>query len=332
VLSSSFPTVQGNATSLSVDSGKDDSIEAALKVYGEPAVITAELAGLKLGQPLDSRTSRRQSRRSGDVAEDLPTTDAGPGFVAEPLTVTTTTVHLFPDGEKYFNDSRLSTLQPTGAVVSAKLFAPKGRTLQSVSDVRVLKATDDKGRSIAAEHGEDESASSFAYSGGSEQGNSTQIQLRLQLPQPDAQAIDEISAEAIAVTAGTWKQMTLTNIQENATNEIDLAKVLPGGSLVITKFSSKNGQVRLQAQLKGPMTIRRLDVQAKIPGNEQFSSGLSERTFRTHAGQSTRSIMIQGYGFGEDRASEAPTVIVVRYPEDLRRERVTFKLKSLDLL
>jgi len=33
------------------------------------------------------------------------------------------------------------------------------------------------------------------------------------LPATDAQAINEVDAEAVAVTAGTWKTMSVTNFQ-----------------------------------------------------------------------------------------------------------------------
>jgi len=332
ILSSGFPTTQDDSTSISINGQKDETLDAAAKLFNEPVVITAELGGLKLDQPLESKTLQRQARRRGDAADELPVTDAGPGFVAEPVSITTTTLHLFPDGEKFFKESSMADVAQTGAVVNAKLFAPKGRTLQSVTGARILKATDDKGRAIAPRQDDNDSVTTFAYSGDSRQSSAVQIQLRLELPQPDAQSIDELSAEAIAVTAGSWKQMTLTNIQENATNELDLADVLPGAKLVVAKFNSKNGQVTVQAEIRGPKTIRQLELQAKIPGNDQFNSNSFERSFRTQAGQSTRTLMIQGYGFGENRAPDAPVAIVVRCPEDLKRERVNFKLKGLDLL
>ena len=113
----------------------------------------------------------------------------------------------------------------------------------------------------------------------------------------------------------------------------NFATVLPGAKLVITKNASKNGQINLQARLKGPSTVRRLDVRAKIPGNDQFNSNASERNFSTKAGESTRNLNIEGYGFGDqDAASQGAAVLIIRYPEDLRRERVKFDLKGLDLL
>jgi hypothetical protein len=332
VLSSGFPETQTNTTWIAIDAKNDETLDAAFKLYSGPIVITAELGGLKLDQPLESKKLQRVGRRRGVSGDELPLTEAGPGFVAEPQSITTTTLHVFPGGEDYLKQSSHYYMQQTGAVVSAKLFAPKGRTLQSASDVRVIKATDDKGRVIEASQEGDESATSYVYSGGSQHANSTQIQLRLQLPQPDAQAIDEISAEATVITAGTWKEITLTNIQERATNELDLADVLPGAKFVITKFSMKNNQLNIQARIKGPDTIRRLDIQAKIPGSDDFSSYLSERNFSAKGGESTRTFSIQGYGNRDDSTSGTPLVLLVRYPEDLRRERVNFKLKGLDLL
>jgi hypothetical protein len=336
VLSSGFPEMQTNATWLAIDAKKDESLDAALKLFNAPTIITADLAGLKLDQPLDLKKLQRSARLRSQAGEDIPLTDAAPGFVAEAQAVTTTTLHIFPDGENYFKQNPMNFGQQTGAVVNVKFFAPKGRSLQSVSDVRVLKATDDKARIIAASQEQneenDEETSSYAYSGGSREGNSTQIQLHLPLPLPDAQAIDEISAEAIAVTAGAWKEMTLTNIQENATNELDLAAVLPGAKLVITKFSWKNSQLNIQARIKGPPTVRRLDIQAKIPGLDNFINNLLELNFKTKANESTRTVTIDGYGYGANNGpSTGPVVLMIRYPEDLRRERVNFKLKALDL-
>ncbi len=333
VLTSGLPESQTNATWISVDPQKDESLDALMKLYEAPVVVTAELGGLKVDQPLESRSLQRLTRRSGEAADDLPLTNAGPGFVAEPQSVTTTTLHLFPEGEKYFKENSFSYQQSTGTVVSAKLFAPKGRTLQSVSGVRVLKAADDKGRAIAPLSEDEETIGSTVYSGGSQDAGSMQIQLRLQLPLPDAQSIDEIAAEAVAVTVGTWKQMTLTNLQENATNEVDLAAVLPGAKLVITRFTAKGGQVSLQGKLTGPPTIRRLDLKARTPGSERMNSSLMERSYSAKAGQATRNFSIQSYEFREEGRVQGRSVeLLVRYPEDLRRERVEFKLKGLDLL
>jgi hypothetical protein len=333
VITSGFPEKQTNATWLTIDSKKDETLDAVAKLYDGPVVITAESGGLKLDQPLESKKLARARGGRGEAGNELPVTEAGPGFMAEPLTITTTTLHVFPDGENYFKDPSAAFEHRTGTVVSAKLFAPKGRTLQSVSEVRVLKVTDDKGRAVSSEPENAESEESESYSGDSQRRDSMHISLRFQLPQPDAQAIDEIAAEAIAVTTGAWKEMTLTNIQAGATNELDLADVLPGAKLVITKSTFKDNQLNVQAQIKGPPTIQRLDIQAKIPGSDGFNSNLSERKFTARNNTSTRSVTIQGYDSAGGNSSDTrQIVIIIRYPQDLKRERVSFKLKGLDLL
>jgi len=337
VLTSGFPHAEGNATWLTIDAQKPETLDAASKLYDAPIVITCELGGLQLDKSLESKILQRLARRPSG-APDLPITDAGPGFAAEPLAVTTTTLYFFPGGEKYLQQARAASFggSQTGTVVSAKLFAPKGRTLQSVSGLRVVKATDDKGRTIAGtgEDDGDPGETVIYHNAGSQSGNSTHISLRLQLPQPDAQSIDELSVEAIALTAGKWKELTLTNITNHSTNEVDLAPVLPGAKLLITKFTSKNRQLSLQARLTGPPAIRQLEIQTKPSGAQRTSSTAYEQSFNTRAGESTRKLQLQQYGFSEEDADSGagPISLLLRLPEDQRRERVRFVLKGLDLL
>jgi hypothetical protein len=330
VVSSGFPAMQTNATWLAVDAQQDGSLDTVAKLYGAPTVITAEAGGLKLDQPLEAKKLWRSRGASGG-GDNLPVTDAGPGFVAEAQSITTTTLHVFPGGEEYFEQSQAAT----GAVVTVKLFAPKGRTMKSISDPRVISAVDNQGRSLAAEANDDEESDFEGQRfgpGGQEDATSMQFDLRLQLPQPDAQSIDKISAEAEAVTVGEWKEMTLTNLQPNATNTLDLADVLPGAKIVIEKMSSKNHQFKLEAKLTGPPEVQRLDVRAVMPGNDQFNSNSSDRQSRVKSRQATRTVSITAYGFGDDSSVSLQSLALkVRCPQDLRRERVKFDLKGLDL-
>lgn len=333
VVSSGFPQTEANTTWITIDPRKDETLDAAMKLYEGPTVIIAEAGGLALNQALDSRTLERRRGNRAEPGDELPIQDASPGFVAEAQSLTTTALKVFPGGGAYFKQIGRYSLGETGTVVSATLFAPKGRTLKSVSHVRVLKAVDDKGRSIPAKAGDEEAPANDFSGGDSEDPNSRQIQLHLQLPLPDAQAITEITAEAIAVTAGKWREMTLTNIQESATNELDLSNVLPGSKMVITKFTSRHNQFTIQARIEGPPAVKLLDIQAKTLGTDRFSSSLSERDFREKGKATTRAIFIQAYGFGGEESSvAAPLALRVRFPEDLRRERVNFKLNGLDLL
>ena len=338
VLSSGFPETQTNATWIAVDSKKDETLDAVVKLYDGPVVITAEPAGLTLKEPLELKKLQPRGPRTGEMGDDLPITEGGTGFVAQAEGIMTTTLRVFPGGENYFKEGNNPFGGQAGTMVHAKLFPPKGRTLQSVTDVKLLAATDDKGRAVAAGENGGGEEFSMAYvqagMGGGQEENSAQVQLRLQLPQPDAQAIDEISAEAVAVTAGSWKEMTLTNITETSTNEVDLGGVLPGAKLVISKFSNKNNMLTMQVQIKGPATVKNLKVQAKVPGAEgRGYSNSSEAGVNTKGGETTRNLRINASTFnGNGARVSGPFQLLLRYPQDLKRERVTFKLKGLDLL
>jgi len=337
VLSSGLPSTEGNATWIAFDAKKEETLAPALKLFDAPTVITAELAGLKLDAPLESKVLQRQAGRGGSGDPELPITDAGPGFAAEALHVTLTTVHFFPEGAKYRKETESALgYQPTGAVVQAKLFAPKGRTLQSVSGLRVQKAVDDKGRPIAAGAGDEESTESVvtAYSGGGQgPGNSTQIQLRLPLPASDAQSIEQLDAEAIATTAGNWKEQKVPNVSATTTNEIDLSSVLPGAKMVRRKITQRKSQATIEGEIKGPPSIRQIEVTARVGDSDERSAAhASDRSFTTKDNVSTRKFQLQSYSYSEDgQEAEGPLSVVVRYPEDQKRERVKFTLKGLDL-
>jgi hypothetical protein len=115
---------------------------------------------------------------------------------------------------------------------------------------------------------------------------------------------------------------------------VDLAEVLPGAKLLITKFTWKNRQLSLQARLTGPPAIRQLEIQTKPSGAQRTTSTAYEQSFSTRAGESTRKLQLQQYGFSEEDADSGagPISVLVRLPEDQRRERVRFVLKGLDLL
>jgi hypothetical protein len=211
------------------------------------------------------------------------------------------------------------------------LFAPKGRTLQSLSGVRVLKAIDDLGRELVSGPADAE-RDETSYSMGSQPGQSGRLQLRLPLPRPDAQSIDELSGEAIAVTAGKWCELVLTNITVSFTNEVDLGEVLPGATLVLARFKMMHRQASVQVQIKGPPAIRQVEIQMRTSAGQPGSAATSEESFTTREGQATRKFQVQSYEPNSEDGAADSLSLVVRYPVDQRRERVRFVLKGLDLL
>ncbi|HHY84966.1 MAG TPA: hypothetical protein GYA07_05460 [Verrucomicrobia bacterium] len=333
VLSSDFPETEGNATGFSFDAKSDESLDALMKLQEKPVVILAEAGELKLAEPLESRQLMRSRHALAGSNEDLPLTDAGPGFVAEALGLTIRSVYLFPEGEKSLDDSLAFVDERAGVTVNAKVFAPKGRIVLSAMNAKVLSAKDDKGREISkSESDDDEESYSYYYFSGSEPGNSTRIALQLPLPEFDAQAIDELNGEVIAVTASGWKEITIPNVQSVSTNEVDLSEILPGAKLVVKKTTSQERRIQAQVQLTGPEAISRLDLKLVLPGNAEAHSYSSNRGSSMRSDTSTRTVDVQVYTYGMDEAPPGAANLVVRYPQDLKRERVRFVLNGLDLL
>jgi hypothetical protein len=264
-----------------------------------------------------------------DAATEPPVVEAGPGFVAEPVAVTISTAKYFSGGEKLLRPEALHQLRDTGVVVRVELFAPRGRVIRAVNGARVLKATDNKGRPVTAA-GEGMDSNVTHHFDGQQARASTEIQLRLQTPVPDAASIEELEAEAVAVTVGGWKEFAITNAQASATNEIDLASVLPGAKLTVTKSEFTNRRLTLEARLQGSPAIRELELQCRFPGREQAPSYASDLVPATLGEPATRTLSVNAFLY--DAADGPPdTVLVVRRPDEPRRERVKFKLTGLDL-
>ncbi len=341
ILSSSLPNSEGNATWITLDAEKPETADAALKLVGTPLLIAAEPGGIKLEEALDTKTLMRNGRGRRKSEPEIPITDAGPGFMAEPVSITLSTVHYFPEGQKYINsrtEASMFGMSSTGTVVSVKLFPPKGRAIKSVSGLRVKSAKDDKGRAISAAAGTDDNEASYSEttyfgSNGSEEGTATRADLRLGLPEPDAKAIDELQGEAVALTIGGWKEMSLTNVTANSTNAMDLSEVLPGAKLIVKKVNGRNQQKTVEATLEGPREVAQLEVKVRLSNPRNGQSSMSERRSTTSGNKTTRNITIQAYEFerGEETKG-APLTLVVRYPQDVKRERFQFKLTALDLL
>ena len=343
ILSSDLPGSQDSTTWINLDSDKTNTMAAALRLIGSNVVIIAEAGGITIDEPLESKKLARSAMGRNTAKSDLPITDAAGGYAAEPVGITISTVHNFPEGEKYLKDrpeAMMYGMGSSGVVVSAKLFPPKGRVIKSVSDLRVKMAKDDKGRPITAPGEGEEGGSEENYteivsynSGDTDKNPSARIELRVGLPAPDAKTIDELDAEAVALTIGSWKEMTLTNVQADAKNEIDLSEVLPGAKLIIKKIAGRSPQRIIQASLVGPAAVGQLEVKIKMNGQQGSQSNMSGRQSKTSKGVTTRNFTIQSFEFNPSgETSSGPLTLIVRSPQDMKRERLQFKLTALDLL
>jgi hypothetical protein len=341
ILGSGLPNTQDSATWLSLDGEKPDTIDAVVKLIGPPLVITAESGGIRLDEPLESKNLVRAAWRQHKAEPDLPITDAAPGFLAEPVSITLSTVRYFPEGEKYFKDrpeGSIFGLGSTGTVVSAKLFPPKGREIKSVSSLKVKAARDDKGRPIPGIVEGNENAESYSEfrsydSDESEKGGAARIELRMSLPAPDAKTIDELEGELVALTIGGWKEMVLTNVQADTNKEIDLSEVLPGAKLIVKKIGGRKPQKIVEASIEGPKEVSQIEVKIKLGTRRAGQSNMNERRSTTSGNKTTRNITVRAYQFEMGGpADSGPPTLLIRYPQDVKRERVQFKLTALDLL
>jgi hypothetical protein len=341
--------VEGNPwpTSLSKpDVAREDNGSYQLRVVGKPSppfslALTVAKAGPSLAIPIFIEHIL-------ESAQNFETSQAGPyestaGFRAEPFKVTISALHYFPPGEEYFKKRPATWLfgpRSIGTMISARLYAPQSRLIRNVTGMRVTAAKDDQGHAIAIVP---EATSPIATphqsiaSGTDDSDNSGgfPVELQLGVPAPDAKAIEALTAEATVLSIGGWKEIGLTNVHADLAATIDLGKILPGATLVIKKVDSGKRERTVQANLAGPREINQLNFKIILSGPRSAQSRTSElRTRRgRNPGKTTRNIIVHGSEpqMGEE-ARSGPVTLLVRFPQDIKRERVQFKLDSFGLL
>jgi len=164
---------------------------------------------LKFPQPLDSKTIRRTNPEDGKGVSDLPLTDAGPGFRGGTgINHPPARLNVFPEGKGLFQRRQWpihGPKQKRAPQISAKNFLrPRDGFSNRSAASRWSKAVDDKGRTIApveSDEGRRSRGGFFRWIPPARaKSESLSIQLALGLPATDAQAINEVDAEAVAVT------------------------------------------------------------------------------------------------------------------------------------
>jgi hypothetical protein len=145
-----------------------------------------------------------------------------------------------------------------------------------------------------------------------------------------------LTAEAMVVSISGWKKMGLTNIQADLNAKIDLGTVLPGATLAIKKVLATKRERTVEATLEGPKEINQLDLKIVLSGprrGQSRTADLRYRRGRMPAEKLTRGIIVHGYEPQmSDEARSGPVTLLVRFPLDVKRERVQFKLNPFDLL
>ena len=228
----------------------------------------------------------------------------------------------------------------SGCVIQARLYAPEGRTVSELGAVRVARAVDDQGRPIKPKRGQSQGnvPVRFPRYDGEEPGTQTDFAIRLELPPRDAITIEELEGEAIVTTFGKWKEHRIDKIQADKEKEIDVSDVLPGATVAIRSVKARvdedgnlSGTVSLKAT--GPEELQHVEFRVEAPGVESLRSNEMRSSSTSRAGKRTRTITIQVYAYGEELEpnQEVPLTLVVRQPDDIKRERVKFTLEAVDL-
>ena len=338
VIASSLPEVKDNTTALEIDAAKPETLDALQKVMTDGIVITAEPGKLDLAaMPLDS-AELGGGFGEAEVDADLPLVDAVPGYVAEALSVTTSTVHYFPEAAKAVGDEleRMLSDRENVCRVRARLMAPRSRGILTLNGVRVIKAVDEKDREVKGMPTENPDRYSGGSSGGDEEGKEnrmTQFDLLLELPQADAEAIEELQGEAVVTSFGRWKEHVIEDPKADPKAEIDLGDVLPGAKMVVVRAKpdpkdATTGTFTLR--LTGPKDISRLEFKVRLEGIERVSSYVNGNSTRRSGANSRRNATLT-YNFWDEEKKPGKATLVIRYPDDLKRERVKFTLEALDL-
>ena len=331
VLSSSLPSTDGTATWLALDWENEETLKAGQKVESmAEVVVVAELGGLRLDQPVESPRQRRGSSRQRWERSDLPVTDAGPGFSATAQSLELTTVRRFPGAPEEPPEQFRPRQKEPGLTVRAQVFPPKGKWIKEVGYPVVVNAVDDQGRVLKARNsGENEQEIQSRYSVSRSQ--PAPVELALELPASNARRLVELSAQVVLSTVGKWRSLSFANIRAGFTTNADLSALLPGAWLAVTNVTVLKGQITILATLSGPLGVRDIEFTDSQPAAGKIPLQALDQQTRTKDKTTTRHVRISGLGFPRSGQPLA-AVLILRIPEDLRRERVQFKLTGLDLM
>jgi hypothetical protein len=282
-----------------------------------------------MGQPRDK------------LAEQLPVADAGPGYLVQPVGVTTTLVRLFPEGVKVLDTGQAARFSDSASrcVVTGVVFTPPGRQVRSLDRVTVARAVDDKGRPVAQQGSGGEGRMTF--DSGDRRQKSIRFTVNLALPQADARAVEELQGELLVTTYAGWKTHRVTDLAESLDRPIDLGDVLPGATLVVRRVRQKRsdkesgGLRQIQGyvgiEVTGPETVAWLDYKTERPGAEHHYSYESRSSTRRDGDKVTKRVALRTSGRLGAAQDPPPLVLVIRFPEGMKRERVKFTMTAMDL-
>ncbi|NQT85372.1 hypothetical protein HQ560_01320 [bacterium] len=338
ILESAWPETKDNATWVAFAPSDDKNYAMLEKLLGEPMVIVAEMGGLsEKDLPLDSdvlhqeKRAERPVRRRPNRGPELPVTDAEPGFVVEAHSVQTVVRYVYPEGKKFEKDPERRGSEREGVQVRAQLHTPRGRHLLETQSPTVSKAVDDKGRAVAIAKNVSYGRHTFDDDDGDLKTSAT-LTLAFELPEPDAKFIHELRGGVVATTFGAWKSQRIAPLEADAKKAIALDAFPPGATVTVVAVAQQSRQGSVLIRVEGPQDVDQLRCSLGFPGIESMNSYVQESSSQSNAGRTTRTLKVAYHHYGSEAAPNRDAlVLTVRVPTDVRRERVKFVLKDIDL-
>ncbi len=343
VISATGAQAKDDEASVSFDltENKDEAIAAMIDLQTKGITVVSEPGQLSLeGLPLDSAKLAPPMVMPGAVGADVPVTEAQQQYVVEPMVVTTTSVRWYPEGRKLLGaddeDSYSYEYSQTSACeVRARLHAPQGTSILAIANPTITSAVDDKGRPIPALH---EQGQNISFGVSDEENDHGDFDLDLKLPPADAQAIERLEGTVIVTSCTGWKELAVTHEASDGKKEVDLSPLIEGAKMVIgkSKHSIKRQQRATQAEggfevvITGAGAAQGLDFDVRIDGIERVNA-YDSSTSRS-GGTIKRQIRYNAFHHSENdgQVIGKPT-LVVRMPQNLKRENVKFTLEAMDL-
>ncbi|GEM_PF-5769194 len=352
ILSATTGSFKDKTVSVSLEASKKETVEAYRKFLSEGTTIVMEPGKLKMeGLPLDSGELAERVEETPTGLEGIPVVDAQEGFRVQCRLANIRLTHFFEQAARFreqLAEELSMDIRGNACVLQAQVYAPRNRRILGLEESKVKRAVDDKGRIVkpfqktdGAGDGDFEpfyGRSSYYSSSGEDDESSKPFEIRLALPEPTAEAIEELEGEIIVTTYSEWKQHLLTDPKAAAT-PIDLSKMHPGTTLVIkdvktrTMGSGEDAQkiIRLTLELTGPPTIRQVTF-SSVPAGPAKNDYWYDHTYverdnvKQEKDKTVRKVVVQSTAEGD-----AGVWIAIRCPDQMKRERLKFKLEAIDL-
>lgn len=345
IISSNLETNAENTSSLSISSWDKDSIALFHQLLNKGIRVVSETGGLTLPDtPLnsDELLHRAWDEQQTELEQFLPPiTDAQPGYLPVALNSQTIRTKHFREAINIFSDKIVSHLpQKETTEIRGRLFLPKNRILHSTGELLLISAKDDHGRDIQVPEqatGENSPATFVGdYNNSTTDVGYCNFTIQLVAPPKDCRAIEDIRLEGVVTTFSGWEKQEISNLAVKQGQPIDLSSLLPGTRLIIQEMkvqSVREGNLigTVELELSGPPEIARLSyLIGQEKGTHLYTEEI-ERKSNTVDGVMTQKTTLQYQRESSSENDRDNILLIVRFPRDMKREKVVLELHDLDL-